>query len=262
MIEFFNTLNPLSVEGIFILIFAGFLVGFINTIAGSGSAITYSLFMLMGLPAGMANGTIRIGVIMQTLMASWQFKKHKVLPIKEAIWLALPTIIGTIVGAQIAVSIPTNILEISVGCIMLVLLFFLFKDPKKWLKKQTISNNLKQTWRQYILFFIIGLYGGFIHIGVGIFLLSALVLNAGYDMVKANSIKVFIVLLYSPFALLVFIYNQQVDFSVGLIAAIGNLFGGMFASKIAIYFGPKFIRAFLAIIIILFTAKLFNPHIL
>lgn len=62
---------------VILLITVGFLVGFINTIAGSGAIISYSVFMLLGLPAHIANGTIRVGVIMQTLSASITFKKNR-----------------------------------------------------------------------------------------------------------------------------------------------------------------------------------------
>lgn len=58
-----------------ILILAGFSVGIINTLAGSGSVITFSILMALGIPAPMANGTLRIGVVMQTATASFRFLK-------------------------------------------------------------------------------------------------------------------------------------------------------------------------------------------
>jgi len=59
-----------SPEIITLLIFAGFLVGLINTIVGSGTVITYSLFMMLGFPINFANETIRLGVMMQTLVST------------------------------------------------------------------------------------------------------------------------------------------------------------------------------------------------
>jgi len=85
-----------------LLLLAGFAVGFINTIAGSGTVISYSLFMFLGLPAPFANGTIRFGVIMQTLAASINFKRQNVLEVKKGFLLAFPTVLGAVLGAQIA----------------------------------------------------------------------------------------------------------------------------------------------------------------
>lgn len=241
-----------------LLIIAGFMVGVINTIAGSGTVITYSLFMMLGLPVNFANGTIRLGVIMQTLASTLNFRRHKALDWKKGFRLALPVVFGSIIGAQIAIEINEAVFEKILAGILLIMLFFIFYRPEKWLKDQVNKITRKPTFVQLLLFFAIGLYGGFIHIGVGIFMLSVLVLNAGYDLVKANAIKVMIVFLYSPFALAIFIMNDQVHYGMGLIAAIGNVFGGIAGSKMAISRGNNFVRWVLMVVIVIFTAYLLN----
>jgi uncharacterized protein len=241
-----------------LLIFAGFMVGIINTIAGSGTVITYSLFMMLGLPVNMANGTIRLGVVMQTLASTLNFKRHDALDWKKGFKLAIPVVIGSVIGAQIAVEINEAIFQKILAVVLLIMLFFIFYRPERWLKQQMHKIQSKPTVIQLILFFIIGLYGGFIHIGVGIFMLSVLVLNAGYDLVKANAIKVMTVFLYSPFALAVFMMNDQVHYGMGLIAAIGNVFGGIVGSRMAISWGNNFVRWVLMVVIILFSAYLLD----
>lgn len=242
---------------VIILIVAGFAVGVINTFAGSGTVITYSLFMLLGLPANVANGTIRFGVIMQTLAASSTFWKGGKLPLKKGFVLSLPVILGTVMGAQIATQIDQEIFKKVLGVVMLLMLVFIFYDPKKWLVEQIEKTAKKPSALQVLLFFAVGVYGGFIHIGVGIFLLASLVLSTGYELLKANALKVFIVFMYSPFALIVFMHHSQVDYRLGLISAIGNVIGGIVASKMALQRGAKFIRWFLVLIIVLFTGRLF-----
>ncbi len=254
--DFIEQLNIYSIEGVAVLIIAGFLVGVINTIAGSGTIITYSLFMMMGLPANSANGTIRLGVIMQTFASSATFKANKVLDVKRGLMYSIPVILGTIGGAFIAVNINERFFEKIIGAVMIMMLVFIFLKPERWMEGKQQLVKKKTTASQMLILFATGIYGGFIHIGVGIFLLAALVLSAGYDLVKANALKVFIVFLYSPFALAVFMINGQVSYAIGLIAAIGNLIGGIVASKYAVNWGSKFIRWFLIIVIILFASKL------
>ncbi len=257
-IDFLKNAYIYSPGIITLLILAGFMVGVINTIAGSGTVITYSLFMMLGLPVNLANGTIRLGVIMQTLTSTLNFKRHNTLDWKKGFKLAVPVVIGSIVGAQIAIEINEAIFEKILAGILIIMLFFIFYRPEKWLKGQVQKIQSKPTFIQLFLFFIIGLYGGFIHIGVGIFMLSVLVLNAGYDLVKANAIKVMTVFLYSPFALTVFIINDQVHYGIGLIAAIGNVFGGYVGSRMAISWGNNFVRWVLMVVIITFSAYLLN----
>ncbi|MFH2144223.1 MAG: sulfite exporter TauE/SafE family protein [Bacteroidota bacterium] len=258
IIHYFQSLDILSWQVITLLIIAGFLVGFINTMAGSGTILSYSLFMMLGLPANIANGTIRLGVIMQTLAASLTYKKQKVLDVKKGLWLSISVVIGSILGAQIAVTINKDIFEIVVGGVMIIMLFFIFIKPERWIKGKIGLIKEKPTFVQFIIFFLIGIYGGFIHIGIGIFLLGALVMSAGYDLVKANALKVFIVLLSTPFALAVFMYNGQIHYAMGLIAAIGNALGGIVASHYAVNWGANIIRWILIVVIILYTLKLFS----
>jgi hypothetical protein len=109
----------------------------------------------------------------------------------------------------------------------------------------------KITWWQLIIFFIVGFYGGFIQVGVGYFLLMALVLGVGYDLVKANAAKNLIVFFYAVFALLVFIINGQVNYLYGLILSIGSVIGALIASYLAVKKGAGFIRAVIVISVIL-----------
>ena len=108
------------------------------------------------------------------------------------------------------------------------------------------------------IFFIIGIYGGFIQVGVGYFLLAGIVLGAGYDLVKANAIKVWIVLLYTPAALLVFILNDQVRWDFGLVHAIGNIIGAYAASHFAVAWGANFVRWVIIAVIALTVMHLFG----
>jgi uncharacterized membrane protein YfcA len=254
----FQEMDIYSFPIICLLLLAGFAVGFINTIAGSGTVISYSLFMFLGLSAPFANGTIRFGVIMQTLVASYNFKKQNILELKKGVILALPTVLGSILGAQLAINIDKDLFEILIAGVMLVMGVLLFFKPKQWLTGSKFLQSKKFGFKQFIIFFAIGIYGGFIHIGVGIFLIGILVLQMGYDLVKANALKVFIVLLYSPFALIVFMMNDQIHYGIGAIAAIGNVLGGYVASHFAVNWGANFIRWILIIIILIFCIRSLN----
>lgn len=256
--SFFTNIDIYSWQIISVLILSGVLVGIINTLAGSGTAISYYLFILLGLPPHIANGTTRPSVILQTLAATLSFKKQNVLDLKKGIKLSIPTVLGSILGASIAVKIDKDIFEIVVGFVMLLMLFFIFYKPEVWIKGKAEKIKEKPSIIQYIVFFAIGVYGGFIHIGVGIFLLAALVLLSGYDLVKANALKVFIVMVYSPVTLIIFMYNNQVNYYLGLIVAIGNIFGGYYASKYAVKWGASFVRWVLIIVVTLYIFDLFN----
>ncbi len=236
----------------------GFLAGFINTLAGSGSLLTLPLLMFLGLPANIANGTNRIGILFQSIVASGSFKQKKVLDLKVGIWLGIPSIAGAIVGSLWAINLTDEIMKMFIGFLLVVMFFVILYKPETWIKGQAGKVNEKPSILQMIIFFGIGLYGGFIQAGVGFFLLGGLVLGAGYDLIKANAIKVFITLLFTVPALIVFILNNQVNFILGFVLAIGSILGAFVGAKVAVSWGPKFVRYVLLTAILASALKLFG----
>lgn len=239
-----------------LLILGGLIAGFINTLAGSGSLITLPILMFAGLPATVANGTNRIAILLQNVVGVTSFKKKDLLDIKGVLYLGIPVTIGSIIGANIAVNINEEVMRSVIGVIMILMLAVIIIKPKQWLvgKLESIGSNVK-IW-QMALFFFVGIYGGFIQAGVGIFLLSSLVLGIGYNVVRANAVKVGIILFFTIFALGVFIYNEQVNFVMGLILAVGNMLGAFLGAKVAVDKGVVWIRRLLIVIVIISAANL------
>jgi uncharacterized membrane protein YfcA len=164
--------------------------------------------------------------------------------------------IGALVGAQVASDINENVFRKAVGVVMLLMMYFILTKPSRWLKGSDHLQEKPVSWLQMLTFFGIGVYGGFVQVGVGYFILAGVVLGAGYDLVKANAIKVWIVLLYTPLALLVFIFNGQVRWDYGLIHAIGNIIGAFIASRFAVTWGANFVRWVIIVVILVFSADL------
>jgi uncharacterized membrane protein YfcA len=243
---------------IVILIVSGLFVGFINTLAGGGSIISLSILMFLGLPANVANGTNRVAIFIQNIAAVGSFKQQKVLDHKKAFWLSIPATIGSIIGAWIAVDMNEAIIEKAIAIVMLIMMIVILYKPQRWLKGKKELQTKKVSIGQIILFFIIGVYGGFLHMGVGYALLAGIVLGAGYDLVKANAIKVLIIFIWSPVILVVYLINDQVNLYYGLILSIGNVVGALIASRLAVKQGAGFVRWVIIVIILLTAAHVFG----
>jgi len=244
-------------EGV-VLVVAGTMVGFINTLAGGGSIISLSVLMLLGLPANIANGTNRIGILMQNVAAVSSFSQQKVLDWKKGRWLAIPAVAGSVLGAWIAVDVNEKAIEYSIAVIMLLMAVFILWKPERWITERKELIEKKVSWIQIVIFFLIGVYGGFIQMGVGYFLLAGLVFSAGYELVKANALKVLVNFIFTPFALVVFILNGQVDYAYGLILGTGNVVGGLIGSRLAVKKGANFVRWVILVVILLTAAQIFG----
>jgi uncharacterized membrane protein YfcA len=238
-----------------ILILAGILAGFINTLAGSGSLITLPLLMFMGLPANVANATNRIGIFLQSAVGAFSFRQQKVFDYKEGIWLAVPATIGSFAGAIAAVNLKSSLMETIIGALLFFMFFIVLYKPEKWIQEKEGRIEGRPKFWQIVIFFLIGLYGGFIQAGVGFILLAGLVFGAGVNLTKANALKVFIVFVYTSVALVVFIVNHQINYLAGFVLAFGSMIGAYIASKVAIKSGPKVVRIILLVILMISALK-------
>ncbi|MEI7726400.1 MAG: sulfite exporter TauE/SafE family protein [Bacteroidota bacterium] len=241
----------MSLTEIIVIVLAGILVGFINTLSGGGSVISLSLLLILGLPANIANGTNRISIFFQTLSSVTSFTRQKMFTNLRPVWLAIPATIGAVLGAYLAVDVNTRVIEIAMATAMVIMMFFLFYKPDRWLKENPGLLSRRLTWWQLVIFFVVGFYGGFIQVGVGYFLLMALVLGVGYDLVKANAVKNLIVFFYAIFALLVFMIDGKVNYLYGVILSAGSMIGALIASYLAVKKGAGFIRAVILLSVIL-----------
>jgi len=75
-------------------------------------------------------------------------------------------------------------------------------------------------------------------------------------LVRANATKVAVVFIYMLSALVVFALNDKVNWTIGLILALGNAAGAWIASRYSVKKGDKFIRLFLIIMVGVMAVKL------
>ncbi|MGI6321616.1 MAG: sulfite exporter TauE/SafE family protein [Bacteroidales bacterium] len=238
------------------LVSSGIFVGFVNTLAGGATIVSLTVLLMLGLPMSVANGTNRIPVIMQNIVAVGNFHRKGYVDWKKGIYYTIPSVIGALLGSFIVVQISERMVEICFGFLMILMLFFLIFKPSIWLKGTEGLMEKKVSIWLIILFFFVGIYGGFIHVGVGYFYLMALVLGSGYDLIRANALKNLIVLLYVPFSLIFFIANDQIRWDYGLTHAVGNMIGAYISSRWAVQWGTQFIRWMLIVIIVIFSSQL------
>lgn len=233
--------------------FVGLLAGGINTLAGNGSAITLPMLMFLGLGADVANGTNRVGVILASLSGTATFKRSGLLDTRGiAYWLIVPASVGSAIGAIVAAGLGAQQMKAVVAVVMVFMLMTILANPKRWIKQDAGNLPNHRKLSTVLVFFAIGLYGGFIQAGVGMLLLSALVLRAGYSLTRANPIKVLVVLALTVPALAVFINHGQVQWSIGLLVGGGQIIGAYLAAKFAAGYPQAniWIRRLLVVVIV------------
>lgn len=243
-----------------IAIGGGLLAGIINTLSGFGSAITLTILSeLMGLPGNIANGSNRVGVVAQGLSGSYGFWKNGRLEIRKHALLITCCFMGAMLGVWVALNVSNEQFRTVFKYLMIAVFFVLLVKPKRWLHPPDSQARLN-IWIAVPLFLALGFYGGFIQMGMGVFFLLITVLVGKYNIIDANAIKGFTVLLYSVVVLYIFHMRGLVDWKAGGIIAIGQLIGGYLAANFASRFPRADLWAYrlLVVIVLLAIFKLFG----
>jgi uncharacterized membrane protein YfcA len=239
-----------------IIIAVGIVSGFVNTVAGGGSLITMPVLIFLGLPSVIANGTNRVALMAQSIVAVTNFRKKGFFDWKLGVTLAIPATIGAIMGSNIAISLSDDIFNKVLAVVMVIVLIITIWNPQKKIKENKETLVLKDKIIGIIVFFGVGIYGGFIQAGVGFIIMASLTLITGSSLVKVNSIKVFVVAVYMIFSLVVFILNGKVNWAYGISLVVGSSIGAYLGSNFSVKKGDKWIKVLLVVAIIVMSLKL------
>ena len=239
-----------------LLVVVGFAAGFINTIAGGGSLLTLPVLIFMGLPPSVANGTNRIGIVIQMIAGSAGFKSKGITTFPFSIYMGISALVGSLIGAQIAVDIKGETFNKVLSFVMIAVVLIIAFKPKLKTKELIERTTGKHLWISCVAFFIFGIYGGFINAGLGFILILFMHYFNRMSLVKSNATKAVIIIIYMSAALIVFILNDKVDWKMGLIMAIGTSLGGWFASRFSVEKGDGFIKIFLVVVVSFMAIKL------
>ena len=242
----------------YLLLFAvGCTAGVINVLAGGGSFLTVPLLIFLGLPASTANGTNRVAVVLQSLGAVWGFQRHGVVQWAVVRTVAIPTVLGSIAGAWIAILIPDAAFKKIFAGLMVGITIFTIWNPRGHVSKEAVTVH-GRPWL-WLVFFLVGGYGGFVQAGVGFFLLAATSI-AGMDLVKGNAAKVLLVLLFTTVSMIIFAWEGKVHWPMGLTLAAGTVLGGLVGVRMAVLKGHAWLRHVVLVAVIVFAVLLwFGP---
>ncbi|PMR67046.1 sulfite exporter TauE/SafE family protein [Halomonas heilongjiangensis] len=216
-------------EGLALLVI-GMVAGFINVLSAGGSMLTLPLLMFLGLSPQVANGTNRVSIVLQSVTAVASFLRAGAHHVGLSLRLSVPAVAGSLLGAWLALRVSDALFEtllivVMAGSAVLMLL------PQPRLDTRPLTAD-RLTPLVYLAMFAIGLYGGFIQVGVGILFIVVLYRMLRIDLGQVNAFKVLIILVYTLPALAVFLYHDQVRWGFGLVLAAGSMLGAWLGVKV------------------------------
>ncbi|MDX1494409.1 MAG: sulfite exporter TauE/SafE family protein [Longimicrobiales bacterium] len=239
-----DILTPLMLAG------AGFIAGTINSIAGGGSLLTLPMLIFIGLPSTVANATNRIGVLVGGVGAPGSFHKRELIPWAWVKFGLPPALVGVALGTWGAMTIGDVAFERILAGILIAAAAYMIWNPSAPLAgANPLEPDPARRWLLLLAFFGLGLYSGFIQAGVGFLFLALLAAN-GLDLVRANAVKVPLILAFTILAVGIFTFNGMVDW------AAGQFFGAKFGVRLQVLKGQEWVRKVLTVTIVIFAIRL------
>jgi uncharacterized membrane protein YfcA len=220
-----------------LLIGAGLIAGFLNTVASSGTAVTLPVMIGLGLHPMLANATNRVPVLVGCVVAVWKFHQAGQMPWKPALRLSVPLLAGAVAGL-IAMEHLSDLRTIRVTVFALgVAALLVLVNPSKWLAVEVARPPRASGPLIMVAVFAIGAWAGLIVLDSATYMLAVLVLLAGFPIREANAIKVFSLGLVALLGTIVFAVKGQIDWLWALPLSLGSIAGSRLGTRVSL--GPN-----------------------
>lgn len=233
---------------------AGAFSGFININAGGGSLVSMPVLLLLGLPIGIANGTNRVSHFFESVSGVISFKKLGYFDYRYALFASIFTVPGAVLGSFVALNLSDKALKWIFAFVLVLATVSIFLNKPK--EGESGELKIKKKVLSAFFYFLIGLYGGVVQIGVGYILMAAIFYLTKVPLLRVNSIKTFLILIYIAASLVVFIIGGKINYLYGFVLAAGNATGVVIGIKAALKKGDSLIKAILLISVSVTVLKL------
>ena len=217
---------------------AGLVAGIVNAMAGGGSLLTVAfLNVFVGLPGLVANGTNRVGVLVQNAPSVASYRKEGVRGFRRAVPVLVPVIAGSrLLGSLLVSSVTDETFERIFGILMAPLPFLSLRSSKN------VGSQINWHPVTTAVIFSLGLDYMAAHFKPVWDLIVVALSRSGLDLVNSNAVKVVVILVLTTIAVPVFIVRGQVDWGFAVVLAFGFAAGGWIGARVAVRGGEKIIK--------------------
>lgn len=254
-------MEPLGLGKLIALVCLVALAGFIDSIAGGGGLVSLTSFYAFGLPPVFALGTNKFCMTFGTFFATINFAKNKKIVWKIALSSIIFCLLGSSLGAQIALRYADTILRYVLLIVLPFLTFMTIrkKDNKEGNLIKSVGEVFQIPAKVYLIIwvmaFFIGIYDGFFGPGTGSFYVI-LFSFLGLPMIYASGTTKVLNLASNLAAFTTFIINGNINYLVGIPCIFASITGNLIGSTYAIKKDTKIVKKVLIVVIVLLYLKI------
>ena len=231
-----------------------FLGGFVDAVAGGGGLISLPAYLITGLPVHYAIGTNKLSSVMGTATATFRFAKNGYIPWKESICCAFVALVGSGLGANIALMISDYYFKILMLIILPLTALYVSRGKALITEKPPLSPT-RTLVISVVVAFVIGMYDGFYGPGTGTFLILLLTALAHMSLNQANGTSKAINFSTNIAALAVYLVNGKVLLTLGLVAGAFSIVGNYLGTKLFDRGGSRIVKPLILVVLAVFFVR-------
>ena len=244
----------LTFEIILLLAIAGFVAGFVDSIAGGGGLITVPALLLAGLGPVEALGTNKLQALFGSGTATFEYARKGHVAPRRQIGAAALSLVGSALGAALASVAPGEILQAMLPVLLIAVALYFALKPK--LSDIDRAERISPALFLATVPPLIGFYDGLFGPGTGSFFMLAFVGLAGFGILKATAHTKFLNFASNVGAFFVFAAVGAVAWEIGLIMGVMQLLGARLGSALAMRIGARLIKPLLIVISVALAIRL------
>ena len=235
------------------LMAVAFVAGFVDAIAGGGGLLAIPALLVAGLPPAATLGTGKLQALFGAGMAAITYARGGHFRWRDVGWLSLSAFAGSIGGALLAKSLPTDFLRVLLPIMLIAIATYFALKPN--------LDDIDRERRIGAAAFgltaapIIGFYDGVFGPGAGSFYMLAFVALAGMGVLRATAHTKLLNFASNVGGFLVFALAGVVHWRLGLAMGAMQIVGAWLGARTAMRSGARLIKPLLVIVCLALAAR-------
>ncbi|BDH58584.1 sulfite exporter TauE/SafE family protein [Tsukamurella sp. PLM1] len=237
-----------------IVLVAGVGAGFINSLVGSGTLITFPTLVAFGVPPVTATISNAVGLVAGGVSGTWGYRRELSGQLARLRWQMPASVAGALVGAFLLLHLPETVFETVVPVLLVLALVLVVLQPRiqRWTAPHddAAATSGGRLAALVAATFTIGVYGGYFTAAQGILLVAAMGVLVHDDLQRLNAAKNLLSLLVNVVAAVFYLVVafDRIDWPVAGVIAVGSLAGGALGARFGRRLSPTALRAVIVVV--------------
>jgi len=227
---------------------AGLGAGFVNTIVGAGTLITYPTLVALGLPPRVANVSNTVGLVPGAVSGVLGYRRELSGQRRNLVRLGVVAAAGGLTGGLLLLALPEEAFRtvvpalLALGCVLVAL--------QPWIDRRStgVRRGAGPALPLFLGVYGTGVYGGYFGAAQGVLLVALLGIYLEEDLQRVNAAKNLLAGLVNFTAAVLFVAVSHVDWSVAGLIAAGSVVGAQAGARVGRRLPASLLRAVIVLV--------------